>query len=155
MWFWVYWVYCIGCLCSNFAVNVYLLIKFFGILEFYFELGYGTDGLALATFLTIFFFNSVKLWFVQYRFKMNPFMNKTLSMFLIIVVLNLWSWDNLFTILDSMFIEKVLKCFQNVRSKDFFLLREKNFFLFLLFRINHILLWLKTICENTSDPIKW
>ncbi len=64
------------------ALSVYFLNKLF-----YYQIGYGTDGLALATFLTIFFFNSVKLWFVQYRFKMNPFMNKTLLMFLIIVVL--------------------------------------------------------------------
>lgn len=64
------------------AVSVYFLNKLF-----YFELDYGTEGLALATFLTIFFFNSIKLWFVYYKFKMLPFTNKTWIMLIIIAVL--------------------------------------------------------------------
>ncbi len=64
------------------GLSVYFLNKLF-----YYDLSYGTDGLALATFITIFFFNSIKLWFVHIKFKMNPFTNKTFVMFGIIAVL--------------------------------------------------------------------
>lgn len=72
------------------ALSVYFLNKLF-----YFKLGYGTDGLALATFLTIFFFNTVKIWFVQLKFRMNPFTNKTFIMLFMIVVyfLLFYFWD--------------------------------------------------------------
>ena len=72
------------------GLSVYFLNKLF-----YYDLGYGTDGLALATFITIFFFNSVKLWFVQSKFKMNPFTNKTYLMLGIIVALfaAFYFWD--------------------------------------------------------------
>ncbi|MEQ6123336.1 lipopolysaccharide biosynthesis protein [Pseudotenacibaculum sp. MALMAid0570] len=64
------------------ALSVYFLNKLF-----YFRLDYGTEGLAIATFLTIYFFNSIKLWFVYYKFKMVPFTNKTLIMLFIIAAL--------------------------------------------------------------------
>jgi O-antigen/teichoic acid export membrane protein len=73
------------------AILVYVLNKLF-----YFELGYGTTGLAFATFLTIFFFNSIKLWFVQWKFRMNPFTNKTFFMLFVIAglfgVFNFWDF---------------------------------------------------------------
>ena len=64
------------------ALSVYFLNKLF-----YFNLGYGTDGLAFATLLTIFVFNSIRLWFVHYKFKMNPFTNRTFIMMFIIAAL--------------------------------------------------------------------
>ncbi len=64
------------------AFSVYFLNRLF-----YFDLDFGTDGLALATFLTIFLFNSLKLLFVQFTFKMNPFTNKTFLMIAVIAVL--------------------------------------------------------------------
>lgn len=64
------------------AASVYLLNKFF-----YFYLEMGTDGLALATLVTVFVFNTYKLWYVKQKFGMTPFTNKTWQMFLIIFVL--------------------------------------------------------------------
>ena len=66
------------------ALSVYFLNKLF-----YFELGYGTEGLALATFLTILLFNTIKIWFVQYVFKMNPFTKKSFLMLFVITSLSL------------------------------------------------------------------
>ncbi len=64
------------------ALSVYFLNVYF-----YYDLEFGTNGLALATFLTLFVFNSLKIWFVQSKFQMNPFTMKTLYMLLIIIVL--------------------------------------------------------------------
>ncbi len=64
------------------AISVYFLNKYF-----YFNLDLGTDGLALSTFLTIYLFNSIKLWFVYKKFKLLPFTKKTGIMMLIIILL--------------------------------------------------------------------
>ena len=87
------------------ALSVYFLNKLF-----YFKLGYGTDGLALATFLTIFFFNTIKLWFVHYRFKMNPFTSKTALMLFIIIVLffAFYFWNFNFHPLVNMILKSAL-----------------------------------------------
>ena len=69
-------------LSAGMALSVYFLNKLF-----YFELGYGTVGLAIATFITLFFFNTLKLWFVSAKFRMNPFTSKTFVMFCIVIVL--------------------------------------------------------------------
>lgn len=72
------------------ALSVYLLNKLF-----YFELNFGTEGLALATLLTAFIFNTFKLWFVNNKFGMTPFTNKSWQMILIILVLfgAFYFWD--------------------------------------------------------------
>lgn len=62
------------------GLSVYLLNKYF-----YFDLGMGTDGLALSTLISIFTFNSLKLWFVNYKIKMSPFTSKTFLMLFVIV----------------------------------------------------------------------
>ncbi|QOD60580.1 lipopolysaccharide biosynthesis protein [Polaribacter haliotis] len=64
------------------SITVYFLNNLF-----YFNLEFGTDGLALATLLTIVLFNTVKLWFVHKKFGITPFTPKSLKMFAIIVVL--------------------------------------------------------------------
>lgn len=72
------------------AISVYFLNKLF-----YFDMDYGTDGLALATFITLFVFNSLKLFFVQAKFRMNPFTNKTILMIGMILFLfgAFYYWD--------------------------------------------------------------
>lgn len=72
------------------ALSVYFLSKLF-----YFDLDYGTNGLAFATFLTICLFNTLKLWFVYSKLKMSPFTNKTLLLFAFILVLFVafYYWD--------------------------------------------------------------
>lgn len=64
------------------ALSVYFLNKLF-----YFNLEFGTDGLALATLITIFFFNTVKLFFVKSKFKITPFTNKSLVLFFVVLTL--------------------------------------------------------------------
>lgn len=61
------------------GLSVYFLNKYF-----YFDLDLGTDGLAFATLITLFVFNSAKLWFVYYKLKMSPFTNRTFLMLFII-----------------------------------------------------------------------
>ena len=64
------------------ALSVYFMNKLF-----YFKLDFGTDGLALATLITILFFNTVKLFFVKSKFLITPFTDKSWKMFVIILVL--------------------------------------------------------------------
>ncbi|CAM1353289.1 lipopolysaccharide biosynthesis protein [Tenacibaculum insulae] len=72
------------------AFMVYYLNIFF-----YNDIGMGTEGLALATLLTVLLFNAFKLWFVKRQLKMFPFTIKTLKMLAIIIVLFLvfYFWD--------------------------------------------------------------
>ena len=64
------------------ALSVYFLNRLF-----YFELDFGTNGLALATLITIIIFNSIKLFFVKSKFSMTPFTNKSWRMFFILAAL--------------------------------------------------------------------
>ena len=64
------------------AFSVYYLNIFF-----YKIVGMGTEGLALATLITILAFNMFKLWFVNSKLQMFPYSTKTLKMFTIIVVM--------------------------------------------------------------------
>lgn len=72
------------------AFSVYFLNKLF-----YYDLDFGTDGLALATLIVIFTANTFKLYFVKRKFQLTPFTNKTLKMLLIIAILYLGFgfWD--------------------------------------------------------------
>lgn len=87
------------------ALLVYYLNKLF-----YFNLELGTDGLAIATFTTIFLFNSIKLWFVQFKFQLNPFTNKTWLMLLIIAVffVTFYFWDFSFHPIINIGLKSVL-----------------------------------------------
>ncbi len=87
------------------AVMVYLLNKLF-----YFNLDFGTDGLAIATFLTIFLFNTVKLWFVCWKFKMSPFTDKTVLILLIIIGLffAFYFWDFNFHPIINIILKSIL-----------------------------------------------
>ena len=73
------------------AFSVYFLNKLF-----YYELDMGTDGLALATLIVIFFANTFKLFFVKKKFSITPFTDKSFTMILIIAVLflsfNFWDF---------------------------------------------------------------
>lgn len=72
------------------ALLVYLLNKLF-----YFQLDFGTEGLALSTLITAFLFNTFRLWFVKDKFSMTPFTDKTFKMILIILMLFglFYFWD--------------------------------------------------------------
>jgi O-antigen/teichoic acid export membrane protein len=68
------------------ALGMSLLVYFLNTF-FYYTLNIGTDGLALATLITIVVFNTVKLWFVHQKFTITPFTEKSWKMILIIIVL--------------------------------------------------------------------
>ncbi|CAM1357864.1 Membrane protein involved in the export of O-antigen and teichoic acid [Tenacibaculum sediminilitoris] len=73
------------------AISVYFLNTCF-----YNDLEMGTEGLALATLITVLIFNSFKLWFVKEKFKMTPFTKKTYLMVIIILIMflgfNFWNF---------------------------------------------------------------
>jgi O-antigen/teichoic acid export membrane protein len=73
------------------AISVYLLNWLF-----YYKLEMGTDGLALATLIVIFFANTGKILFVKSKFSMTPFTDKSWLMIGIIAILyvifNFWDF---------------------------------------------------------------
>ena len=82
------------------ALSVYFLNDYF-----YNGLGMGTEGLALATLITVVVFNTFKLWFVKEKFNMMPFTNKTFLMIIVILIMffvfNFWNFSvPEFSILD-------------------------------------------------------
>lgn len=56
---------------------------------------FGINGAALATFLAIFFYNSIKLFFVYKKFKILPFTTNTLKIggFILLGVLLFYFWE--------------------------------------------------------------
>lgn len=86
-----------------FNSDYYRMVLFFGIilvivmifLNMLFIPLYGINGAALATFLAIFIYNTIKLFFVYRKFKMLPFSANTLKIGLCILigVLLFYFWD--------------------------------------------------------------
>ena len=76
------------------AVGSSLLVYYLNTV-FYFNIELGTEGLALATLITILSFNVIKLWFVNFKFSITPFTPKSLKLFLIIltVFLGFYFWN--------------------------------------------------------------
>ena len=64
------------------ALSVYFLNKLF-----YYQMNFGTNGLALSTLISLLVFNTVKLWFVKAKFEMNPYTKETTKIFFIIIAL--------------------------------------------------------------------
>lgn len=110
------------------AFSVYFLNKLF-----YYELDLGTDGLALATLIVIFFANTFKLYFVKKKFLITPFTNKTLKMFLIIMGLYLGFnfWD--FPIADVYFFKLPIHPTINIALKSLLII---PIYLFLVIKLN-------------------
>lgn len=48
---------------------------------------YGMNGAALSTLIVLLFFNTVKLWYVKYKFNIQPFNKKTLILALVVLLL--------------------------------------------------------------------
>ncbi|MFC4269834.1 lipopolysaccharide biosynthesis protein [Polaribacter marinivivus] len=110
------------------AFSVYFLNKLF-----YYELDLGTDGLALATLIVIFFANTFKLYFVKKKFLITPFTDKTLKMFLIIMGLYLGFnfWD--FPITDVYFFKIPIHPAINIALKSLLII---PIYLFLVIKLN-------------------
>jgi O-antigen/teichoic acid export membrane protein len=58
------------------GVGTAITVYFLNVL-FYREINMSTDGLALATLITLFIFNTIKLLFVHYKLNMNPLTKQT------------------------------------------------------------------------------
>ena len=72
-----------------FRFNLYslLLLGLLNIVSNYFFIkSYGITGAAIATFSALSLFNLVKLFYVQYRFKMQPFTIQTVKVIIIAVI---------------------------------------------------------------------
>ena len=110
------------------AFSVYFLNKLF-----YYELDLGTDGLALATLIVIFFANTFKLYFVKKKFLITPFTDKTLKMFLIIMGLYLGFnfWD--FPIADVYFFKLPIHPAINIALKSLLII---PIYLFFVIKLN-------------------
>jgi len=110
------------------AFSVYFLNKLF-----YYKLDLGTDGLALATLIVIFFANTFKLYFVKKKFLITPFTDKTLKMFLIIMGLYLGFnfWD--FPIADVYFFKLPIHTAINIALKSLLII---PIYLFLVIKLN-------------------
>jgi O-antigen/teichoic acid export membrane protein len=83
------------------AISVYALN-----LLFYYKLNMGTDGLALATLIVMFFANTGKILFVKRKFSMTPFTDKSWVLIgmiaLLYVVFNFWDFP-----LDNLYVWKI------------------------------------------------
>ena len=86
-----------------YSSKYYKTILFFGVclaivtilLNLYLIPKFGIEGAALASFISIVLFNSLKLWFVYAKFKLVPFTNSTLKTLLLLVVVGvLFSFIN-------------------------------------------------------------
>ena len=77
---------------AGMALLVWWLNKYF-----YYNLNYGTEGLAFATFLSFMIFGVFKVWYVDAKLHMFPFTKQTLYMTLIIGLLyvsfNYWDFN--------------------------------------------------------------
>ena len=102
-----------------FNSDYYRMVLFFGVflalmaivLNAVFIPVYGIDGSAFATFLAVVVYNTVKLFFVQRKFNMQPFTRASLKIVLTLIVLSLafYFWEFPFhpvinIILKSIFI---------------------------------------------------
>lgn len=58
---------------------------------------YSTDGAAISTMVVVFFFSSIKLWYVKYKFSITPYSNKTgqllIILFFIFVIFYFWNFN--------------------------------------------------------------
>jgi O-antigen/teichoic acid export membrane protein len=71
---------------------------------------FGIDGAAIATFLAISVYNMFKLWFVYVKFKIQPVTEKTILIFVLIVlsILILYFWEFSFHPVINIVLKSVL-----------------------------------------------
>lgn len=72
-----------------------VLVILMVVLNVYFIPWLGINGAGLATFIAVFLYNSIKLFFVYKKFKILPFSSKTLQIggFLVLCVVVFYFWD--------------------------------------------------------------
>jgi len=110
------------------AFSVYFLNNFF-----YKKLDFGTEGLALATLITIFLSSTFKLWFVNAKLNMSPFTNTTIKMLGIILAFffcfYFWNFN-----VPELFIAKLpIHPIFNIVLKSILMI---SIYLFVVFKLN-------------------
>ncbi|MBN4047267.1 polysaccharide biosynthesis C-terminal domain-containing protein [bacterium AH-315-P13] len=77
---------------------------------------YGINGAALATFISIVVYNTAKLLFVYYKFKMTPFTSQTAKTLLLIFILifAFYFWDFSFHPIVNIALKSILICISYV-----------------------------------------
>ncbi|WP_353777878.1 oligosaccharide flippase family protein [Winogradskyella sp. 3972H.M.0a.05] len=101
-----------------FNSNYYKMILVFGVLlailavvlNFIFIPIYGIEGSAIATFLAVLIYNSIKIWFVNRKFNILPFTMGSLKTALLIVAcfLIFYFWDFGFHPIVNMILKSIL-----------------------------------------------
>ncbi len=88
----------------------FVLVVLMLILNMVFIPMYGINGAAIATFLALFIYNSIKLYFVYLKFKIKPFTINTLKIcgVLLLSFLLFYFWDFPFTPLINIILKSVL-----------------------------------------------
>lgn len=86
-----------------FNSDYYRIVLFFGVilavlaivLNLIFIPKYGINGSALATFIAIIVYNSIKIYFVKDKFNMLPFTSETLkiSILLVLIIFAFYFWE--------------------------------------------------------------
>ncbi|NRD21488.1 oligosaccharide flippase family protein [Winogradskyella eckloniae] len=103
-----------------FNSDYYRMVLFFGVLlaimaillNAFFIPIYGIEGSALATFLAVFIYNTVKIIFVKQKFNMLPFTNGTLKIAMILIVLTVgfYFWDFPFQPVVNILLKSISVC---------------------------------------------
>ncbi len=98
-----------------FYSDYYRMVLFFGVIiaictvvmNLVFIPAFGLEGAALASCITIFIYNSIKLWFVWLKFKISPFTKQTGQTISVIVLLLIafYFWD----VIEYPFLSIVIK----------------------------------------------
>ncbi|WP_452224551.1 oligosaccharide flippase family protein [Lacinutrix chionoecetis] len=101
-----------------FNSNYYRIILFFGvliicvavILNYILIPVYHINGAAIATFLALFLYGSLKVWYVNMRFKMHPFSIQTFYALLLIIVLasSFYFWEFGFIPIVNIFVKSII-----------------------------------------------
>lgn len=86
-----------------FNSNYYRIILFFGVLIIIIAMAmnyllipvYSVNGAAIATFIALFIYSGLKIWYVNKRFNMHPFSEQTIFVLLLIASLSLglYFWE--------------------------------------------------------------
>lgn len=103
-----------------FNSDYYRVVIYFGvllaastvILNFLFIPIFGIDGAALATFLAIIVYNTLKLWYVKKKFHMQPYSLNSLKIFglLMVFVLLFYFWDFSFHPIINIVLKTAIIC---------------------------------------------
>jgi len=104
-----------------FNSNYYKIVLVFGViivavaalLNYIFIPKYGIEGAAIASFIALMFYDILKLWYVNLKFKIQPLSIKTFYTFLLILVLSLgfYFWEFHFHPLINISLKSLIICF--------------------------------------------